>query len=136
MHWKCIEEKKMSNIHKSFVNQKYLNLETFRKSCVGVKTPVWFVQDGGVLYVRTIADSGKVKRIRNIDQVNIAPCRMDGARLGEWIPAAAREVTDPEIDRKIDHYLDKKYGLLKKMFYLGGGSNDHIYITLEMKVSE
>ena len=35
--------------------QQYLNLETFRKSGVGVKTPVWFVQDGDTLYVRTLA---------------------------------------------------------------------------------
>jgi len=62
----------------SFKKQKYLNLETLRKSGVGVRTPVWFVQDGNVLFVRTIADSGKVKRIRNNPQVNIAPCKVDG----------------------------------------------------------
>ena len=32
--------------------QQYLNLETFRRSGVGMKTPVWFVQDGDIL-VRT-----------------------------------------------------------------------------------
>ena len=42
-----------------FENQKYINLETFRKSGVGVKTPVWFVQDRDVLYVWTQADSWK-----------------------------------------------------------------------------
>ena len=39
--------------------QQYLNIETFRKSGVGVKTPVWFVQDGDTIFVRTGADSGK-----------------------------------------------------------------------------
>jgi PPOX class probable F420-dependent enzyme len=126
----------MNNKHKPLVDQKYLNLETFRKSGVGVKTPVWFVQDGEVLFVRTLADSGKVKRIRNNTQVNIAPCKMDGAVLAEWVPAAAREVTDPETDRMVDRLLDKKYGLLKKMFYLAEGSNGRKYTTLEMKVSE
>ena len=57
---------------------KFLNLETFRKNGNGVKTPVWFVQEGEVLYVRTIADSGKVKRIRNNQQVNVAPCKANG----------------------------------------------------------
>jgi PPOX class probable F420-dependent enzyme len=45
--------------------QQYINLETFRKNGVGVKTSVWFVQDGDTIYVRTVANSGKVKRIRN-----------------------------------------------------------------------
>jgi PPOX class probable F420-dependent enzyme len=120
---------------KCFENQKYLNLETFRKSGVGVKTPVWFVQNGEALFVRTLADSGKVKRIRNNTQVNIAPCKMDGALLAEWIPAAARELIDPAIDHMVDRLLDRKYGLLKKVFYLAGGSNGRKYTTLEMKVS-
>ena len=29
-----------------FIKQKYLNIETFRKSGIGVKTPVWFAQAG------------------------------------------------------------------------------------------
>jgi PPOX class probable F420-dependent enzyme len=120
---------------KIFDNQKYLNLETFRKTGVGVKTPVWFVQDGEVLFVRTGSNSGKVKRIRNNGNVKIAPCKMDGRPLGDWVAAIAREVADPEIEQKIDKLLDKKYGLLKKMFYMGSGSNGRKYTILEMKVS-
>ena len=126
----------MSNKYKCFEKQKYLNLETFRKSGVGVKTPVWFVQDSEVLFVRTASDSGKVKRIRNNARVNIAPCKMDGALSGYWIPAVAREVNDPDIDRKVDKLLDRKYGLMKKLFSLAGGSNGRKYAILEMKVSE
>jgi uncharacterized protein len=98
--------------------QKYINLETFRKSGIGVKTPVWFVREGETLFVRTVANSGKVKRIRNNAQVNIAPCKADGALLGEWVPALARELKDEETDRKVNRLLDKKYGLVKKMFGL------------------
>ncbi len=126
----------MSNKYKCFEKQKYLNLETFRKSGVGVKTPVWFVQDSEVLFVRTASDSGKVKRIRNNARVNIAPCKMDGALSGDWIPAVAREVNDPDIDRKVDKLLDRKYGLMKKLFSLAVGSNGRKYAILEMKVSE
>jgi PPOX class probable F420-dependent enzyme len=126
----------MSNKYKCFEKQKYLNLETFRKSGVGVKTPVWFVQDSEVLFVRTVSDSGKVKRIRNNARVNIAPCKMDGELSGDWIPAVAREVNDPDIDRKVDKLLDRKYGLMKKLFSLAGGSNGRKYAILEMKVSE
>jgi len=45
--------------------QQYISVETFRKNGVGVKTPVWFAQDGESLVVRTEGTSGKMKRIRN-----------------------------------------------------------------------
>jgi uncharacterized protein len=113
--------------------QQYINLETFRKTGVGVKTPVWFVQDGDALFVRTVANSGKVKRIRNNGQVKIAPCKVDGAVLGEWIPALAREVQDTETDRKTDRLLDKKYGLMKKMFGLAASLQGKKYTVLEIR---
>ena len=40
---------------KQFEGQSFLNLETFRRNGSGVKTPVWFTQDGQTLYVRTVA---------------------------------------------------------------------------------
>lgn len=116
--------------------QQYINLETFRKSGVGVKTPVWFVLDGDILYVRTVLNSGKVKRIRNFAQVNIAPCKADGTLLGEWFQATAREVTDPDTDCKSDRLLDKKYGLMKKMFALASTLQGRKYTVLEIKARE
>ena len=123
-------------MNKTFENQKYLNLETFRKSGVGVKTPVWFVQEGDVLFVQTGAGSGKVKRIRNNCSVNIAICKMDGRLNGEWFQAIAREVNDPDIDLKVDKLLGKKYGLLKKLFFGSIGSNGRKYTILELKMGE
>ena len=126
----------MNKLYPAFNKQKYLNLETFRKSGVGVKTPVWFVQEGEVLYVRTIADSYKVKRIRNNPQVNIAPCKMDGKLLGDWLQADAREVFGEDIDRKVDRLLDKKYGLMKKLFTMAGGREGRNNTIIELKVRE
>ena len=116
--------------------QQYLNLETFRKTGVSVKTPVWFVEEGETLFVRTEANSGKVKRVRNSGQVNVAPCKMDGALLGEWVPAQAREVKDDEINRKVDHLLDRKYGLMKKLFALSAVLQRRKYTVLEVKAIE
>ncbi len=118
----------------AFQNQQYLNLETFRKSGVGVKTPVWFVQDAETLFVRTVADSGKVKRVRNNARVNIAPCKVDGAVVGEWVPAAAREVKEQEIARKVDRLLGKKYGLMKTMFSWMSALQRRRSTVLEIKV--
>jgi uncharacterized protein len=123
-------------MNKTFTNQKYLNIETFRRNGVGVKTPVWFVQDGEVLFVKTGVDSGKVKRIRNNCSVKIAPCKMNGKLISEWFQAIAREVTDPQIDRKVDQLLDKKYGLMKKLLFRDRVSNDRKYTILELKMGE
>jgi len=79
-----------------------------------------------------MANSGKVKRIRNTGQVNIAPCKVNGALLGDWIPAHAREVRDDETAAKVDRLLDKKYGLMKKMFALSSALQGRKNTVLEI----
>jgi len=74
----------------AFAGQKYLNLETFKKSGDGVKTPVWFAADAANdlasdtarLYAYSMGNSGKEKRIRNNAHVRIAPCDMSGKLFG------------------------------------------------------
>ena len=135
MRWLLSNKEKMTPFDR-LTQQQYINLETFRKSGVGVKTPVWFVQDGDSIFVRTVANSGKVKRIRNNRQVNIASCKVDGALLGEWFPATAREVKDSDTGQKVDRLLDKKYGLMKKMFAQVSALQGRKYTVLEIKVRE
>ena len=120
----------------ALTKEQYLNLETFRKNGVGVRTPVWFVKEGDSLYLHTVSDSGKVKRIRNNEQVNVAACKMDGSLLGEWLPAMARLLSDEDSMRKVDHLLDQKYGLMKKLFGLAGSLQRRHFIVLELKGSE
>lgn len=120
----------------AFERKKYLNLETFRRNGAAMRTPVWFVRDGDLLYVRTIANSGKVKRARNNPQVNIAPCRVEGTVTGDWVPALAREVGGEEIDRKVDRLLDRKYGLIKKAMALQAVKEGRSYTILEIKILE
>ena len=117
-------------------DQQYLNIETYRKNGLSVRTPVWFIKEGDTLFVRTVANSGKVKRIRNNGQVNIAPCKVDGSLLGEWIPAKAREVKDDDTGQKVDLLLDRKYGVMKKMFALASALQGRQYTVLEVKLRE
>lgn len=124
------------NCFDQLTRQQYLSLETFRRNGVGVKTPVWFVIEGDTVYVRTVANSGKVKRIRNSGRVNVAACKMDGAPLGDWFPATAREVKDADVARKVDHLLDQKYGLMKKMFGLAAKLQGRQDTILEVKERE
>jgi PPOX class probable F420-dependent enzyme len=100
----------------AFAGQKYLNLETFKKSGDGVKTPVWFAAEHSArldsndakLYIYTIGVSGKVKRIRNNSRVRIAPCTMRGEVRGEWVDARAEIVTGDEAEYGTA-LLNKKY---------------------------
>jgi uncharacterized protein len=97
-----------------FAGEKYLNIETYRKNGKAVATPVWFAEDGGVLYIYSLADAGKVKRIPNNPRVRVAPCDMRGKLKGEWVEARARIIQGDEA-AKGHRLLDKKYGLLKKI---------------------
>jgi PPOX class probable F420-dependent enzyme len=97
-----------------FAGEKYLNLETYRKDGTAVATPVWFAEDGGLLYIYSLADAGKVKRIRNNPRVRVAPCDMRGKLKGEWVEARARILQGDEAARG-HRLLDEKYGLLKKI---------------------
>ena len=96
--------------------KKYLNLETYRKSGKGVRTPVWFAAapvetpaaDTPKLYVYTTADSGKAKRIRHNRVVKVAPCDACGNVSGEWIDAHAEIVSGKEFVRGM-RLINRKY---------------------------
>jgi uncharacterized protein len=100
---------------KPFANQKYLNLETFKKDGTGVATPLWFAEHDSTIYVYTLADAWKVKRIRNNSRVRIAPCNMRGRLKGEWLDARARIVTAEKEEQLGHQLLDKKYGWQKRV---------------------
>jgi PPOX class probable F420-dependent enzyme len=99
-----------------FDTERYLNLETYRRDGIGVRTPVWFAAGPkgfpgfGVakLYVYTTADAGKVKRVRRDGVVRIAPCDMRGNVTGPWVNATAEPVTGAEFELGM-RLLDRKY---------------------------
>jgi PPOX class probable F420-dependent enzyme len=97
-----------------FDSEKYLNLESYRRNGQAVATPVWFAQDRDVIYIYSLADAFKVRRIRNNPRVRIAPCGAAGQLKGEWVEARARIVTGDE-ERRADSLLDAKYGWMKKL---------------------
>jgi PPOX class probable F420-dependent enzyme len=97
----------------AFVGYKNLSLESFRKTGVGVRTPVWFAADpvsgpAAKLYIYTIEDSGKAKRIRNSPRVRVAPCNSRGKILGDWVEAKAEIVSGAEAHHGTA-LLNKKY---------------------------
>ncbi len=94
--------------------QRYLNLETYRRTGQPVATPVWFVIERDIIYVYTLASSGKVKRIRNNPRVRIAPCDARGRLRGTWLQATARIVDESEAGRA-HALLVAKYGWMKRL---------------------
>lgn len=118
---------------KQFENHQYLNLETFRKSGLGVKTPVWFAQDGETLYVWTEGKSGKAKRIRRNGAVKIAPCKADGALLGEWMDAHAIVNDSPEAVNHVKALFSKKYGFAFHIFGLLGKLRRAKYVSVAIQ---
>jgi PPOX class probable F420-dependent enzyme len=128
----CLDSKGNVMDNEQFKKQQYLNIETFRKSGEGVKTPVWFVENNGKIFITTLNESGKVKRIRRNPMVNVAPCKVGGEVLGTWKKAEAVIIEDIARIQEIDKLLNKKYGLMKKLFELGGSRNKQKTIAIEI----
>jgi PPOX class probable F420-dependent enzyme, Rv2061 family len=99
-----------TSVTQAFETAKYMNLETYRRSGEAIRTPVWFVETGGLLFLLTRMDSGKVKRLRHNSEVQVAPCKMNGDLTGEWQPGEASFVESPESIEALRALFDQKYG--------------------------
>ena len=69
---------------------KTILLTTFRRDGTPVGTPVHVVAHDDVAYIRSFVPSGKLKRIRNNPDVEVAPSTVRGKVTGEARPARAR----------------------------------------------
>jgi uncharacterized protein len=110
-------ENNMSTIN-PFSGQKYISLETFRKSGLAVQTPVWFAQTENekILYVVTGSSSGKAKRIRNKPEVRLVPSNGQGKPKGNYIEGIAQITEDKSEEYQTGLALiNKKYGFMKKV---------------------
>lgn len=101
-----------SQIPSAILGHKYISLTTFRKTGAGVRTPVWFGEEDGKLYVMTRSDMGKTKRIRNNPQVKIAPCTIRGKVIGPEFAATARILPAVEHHRA-RQAINRKYWMAR-----------------------
>ena len=97
-----------------FLNQKYINLETYRRNGQAVRTTVWFVMDAGTIYIRTDMNSGKVKRIKNNPNVRITPSGARGQLKGKWIEGKIKMAGSLELEHA-NQRLEQKYGIQGKI---------------------
>ncbi len=89
----------------------YISLATFRKSGARIATPVWAVPMDGCLYVFSAGDAGKVKRLRNSSQAQVATCTFNGKLTGEWHGAVAELISDEMEVAGAHKALREKYGM-------------------------
>jgi PPOX class probable F420-dependent enzyme len=90
--------------------ERYVSLETFRKTGRAVATPVWFARSGDRYYVFSEADAGKVKRLRNDPRVRLAACNVRGKVHGPPHAGRAARRDDPETVERAYAALRAKYG--------------------------
>jgi PPOX class probable F420-dependent enzyme len=120
----------MSEVSPSFANlagRRYLSLASFRKNGQAVRTPLWFAEQEGKLYVMTHDDSWKYKRIRNNPRVLVAPCTARGHITGPDVEARAR-ILQPEELPAARRTLQRKYWLLR-LGFLWSKRNIFVEIT-------
>ena len=95
----------------SLEGENHVSLATFRRSGEAVPTALWFALHEGALYARSQAAAGKMRRIRNRADVQIAICDAAGVVSGPWINGAARILEDSDpLAGTADALLDEKYG--------------------------
>jgi uncharacterized protein len=89
-------------------------LRTRRRDGSWVETPVNLVVAGERAYFATPASSGKVKRLRNFDAVEIAPCTLRGTPTGPAVAARARRLAGPEAEAA-NQLLIRKHGFVHRV---------------------
>ena len=94
------------------INKKYLSLETYRKNNQAVKTPVWFVIYNDEIYVITREKTGKIKRLRNNNNVRFALCTFNGKVTGEWFEGTVI-FSSPDETQMALKLRREKYGFLE-----------------------
>jgi hypothetical protein len=119
---------------------RYLNLGTYRRSGALVETPLWFaLRADGILVAFTQAGSGKVKRLRAMPSVRVAPCDARGQLRGPWQEARAQLAPDPARARAGLDALRARYGWQFRLLELGatlsGRRKGWVVIELELPAS-
>lgn len=94
-------------------------------------TPMWFGLHDGRVHVRSLADAGKVKRLRNDPHVRLAPCSIRGRPTGLFAEGVGR-ILPVEETGIAEAALDRHYGMRRRL-YEGLGSQlgvQTVYIEL------
>ena len=92
--------------------QKYASIGTKKHSGHLVWTPVWmaFLESKNAYYLFSAGAAGKVKRVRNYADIQVAPCTVSGKITGPAAQATAWLEGDADIGEAAYKALRAKYG--------------------------
>jgi uncharacterized protein len=115
----------------ALIGEEFALLVTFRRWGEPVPTPVWFGLHDGRLYVESLADAGKIKRLGHDRRVRVAPCTVRGKPKGSFADGVGRILGAGE-EKNAESALDRRYGLRRRLYVrlgarLGVGS---VYLEL------
>ncbi|MFC6012236.1 PPOX class F420-dependent oxidoreductase [Nocardia lasii] len=108
----------MTNSLGELATADYVLLTTFRKDGTPVGTPIWAVAREDKLFVWTVTDSWKVKRIRRNPAVTMQPCSVRGDAHGAVVAGTARLLDGAETEQ-VRSALRRKYWLTGWFVILG-----------------
>ncbi|MCC6613715.1 MAG: pyridoxamine 5'-phosphate oxidase family protein [Anaerolineae bacterium] len=87
----------MSHPFETLVNERFINLTTFRKNGAPVATPVTKLKlHEGKIYVVTGGTTGKMKRLRHTTRAQVAACKGNGQLTGATMDAEVRILSADE----------------------------------------
>jgi PPOX class probable F420-dependent enzyme len=121
----------------SLADERYINLESFKKDGNGVKTPVWCAPLDGKIVVFSEGEAFKVKRVRRNPKVRVAKCDVRGKVLGPWSDGTCVIVQDRAHAERAYAALRKKYGLQMRVldFFSGLVGKKEKRAVLEISLS-
>ncbi len=92
--------------------QKYASIGTKKHNGSWVWTPVWMacLESKNAFYLFSAGAAGKVKRVRNYAEIQVAPCTVSGKITGPAAPATAWLEDDADVSAKAYQALRAKYG--------------------------
>jgi len=99
----------------ALIGEEYALLVTFRRSGEPVPTAVWFGLRDGCVYVESLADAGKVKRLRQDQRVRVATCTLRGKPKGPFTEGMGRILGEAE-EQNAETALDRHYGLRRRLY--------------------
>ncbi len=114
---------------------KYISLKTFRKDSTPIITPVWFAYDksSNKILMTTAKKAGKLKRLRNNNNVEFAFCNARGKIHSQYYQGSCKELS--QNNNLVAHtLLKKKYGLLFRLwatFYLRKNSRTYLEMSVQ-----
>jgi uncharacterized protein len=112
--------------------RKYCLLVSYRRSGEPVPTPVWFAIDADDrVFIRTGADTAKVKRVRAGSRVLLGPSNSRGKPLGPLAEGTGRVLAAGE-HAAAERVLQSNYGLGRRIYEALFGSRGGAVAYLEV----